>query len=166
MKIEIGKVLKAQGIKGEVKVACFLDDASMIKGIKELYIGRNTYTVQKFRADGAFFYVLLCGIDDRNTAETLRNWSVYADKECISVPKNRYFVSDLVGCAVQLDDGKKLGEVKEILQYGAADVFVCIGVEKEFSFPFLNDLVVDVNVSNKTIVLSSKRFVEVAVYED
>ena len=166
MKLEVGKVLKAQGIKGEVKIACYVDDASMLKGVKQLYIGSNTYTVEKLRPDGAFCYVLLGGVTDRNAAEALRNWTVYADKECVNVPRDRYFIADLIDCNVVLDDGGKVGVVKNVLQYGAADVFVCSNGEKEISFPFLKDLVVDVSIERKTVTLNGKRFSEVAVYED
>ena len=166
MKIEIGKIVKAQGIKGEVKLACYVDDASMLKAVKQLYIGSKTYAVTHFRADGAFCYVLLDGVADRNQAEALRNWTVYADKESVQLAENRYFIDDLVGCVVSLDDGKSVGTVKEILQNGAADVFVCEGEEGEILFPFLNDLIVSVNIETKQIVLGSKRFGEVAVYED
>ena len=165
MRIEIGKVLKAQGIKGEVKLECYVDDASMLKAVKQLYIGSKTYTVTHFRADGAFCYVLLDGIADRNAAETLRNWTVYADKESVQVQSDRYFIDDLVGCVVTLDDGRAVGTVKEILQNGAADVFVCDGRNGEVLFPFLKDLVLSVNVDVKQITLDSKRFGEVAVYE-
>ena len=166
MKLEVGKVLKAQGIKGEIKLACFVDDAAMLKGVKQLYIGSNTYTVEKFRPDGAFCYVQLCGVTDRNAAEALRNWTVYADKETVAVPQDRYFIADLIGCNVVLDDGNKIGVVTNVLQYGAADVFVCSDGEKEISFPFLKDLVVEVSIERKTVVLNGKRFGEVAVYED
>ena len=166
MKLEVGKVLKAQGIRGELKISCFLDDSAMLQGVKRLYIGSNTYSIEKFRPDGAFCYIQLGGISDRNSAEMLRNWTVYADKESISVPQDRYFIADLIGCSVALDDGTKVGEVKDVLQYGSADVFVCNNGEKEVSFPFLKDLIVEVNIERKTVVLNAKRFGEVAVYED
>ena len=44
MRLEAGRVIKAQGIKGEVKLACFLDDSAMLKAVKQLYIGANSYT--------------------------------------------------------------------------------------------------------------------------
>ena len=166
MKLEIGKVLKAQGIKGEVKISCYLDDALMLNDVKQLYIGSNTYTVERLRPDGAFCYVQLSGVTDRNSAEALRNWSVYADKESVTVPQNRYFIADLVDCTVMLDDGKSVGKVLQVLQYGSADIFVCSDGVKEVSFPFLNDLVTYVNIECKRIILNSKRFEEVAVYED
>ena len=166
MKLEVGKVLKAQGIKGEIKISCYLDDSAMLNGVKQLYIGTNTYTVDKFRPNGAFCYVKLCEVTDRNTAEALRNWTVYADKESVAVPQDRYFISDLLECTVVLDNGTSVGVVKDVLQYGSADVFVCTKGLKEISFPFLKDLIVEVNIERKTVVLSGKRFSEVAVYED
>lgn len=166
MKIEIGKVLKAQGIKGEVKLACFVDDASMLKGVKQVYIGANGYAVVRLRCDGAFCYLLLDGVSDRNAAEALRNWTVYADKESVDLPDDRFFVDDLIGCKVLTDDGTEVGEVVDVLQYGAADVFVCKGPRGEVSFPFLNDLVLSVNVDSKLITVDAKRLGEVAVYED
>ena len=166
MKIEVGKVLKAQGIKGEVKLACFVDDATMLKNVKRVYVGTNTYAVNHLRCDGAFCYMSLDGINDRNAAEALRNWTVYADKENVNLPENRYFIDDLVGCKVVLNDGAAVGEVTDVLQYGAADVFVCASAKGEVSFPFLNDLVLSVNIENKLITVDAKRFSEVAVYED
>lgn len=166
MKIEIGKVLKAQGIKGEIKLACFVDDAAMLKGVKQVYIGTTTYAVGHIRCDGAFCYILLDGVKDRNTAELLRNWTVYADKENVILPKNRYFIDDLLGCRVSTNEGVSVGEVTSVLQYGAADVFVCKADKGEVSFPFLNDLVLNVNVERKAITVDAKRFGEVAVYED
>ena len=166
MKLEIGKVLKAQGIKGEIKISCFLDDSAMLKGVKQLYIGSNSYPVEKLRPDGAFCYIQLGGVTDRNAAEALRNWTVYADKEYVAVPQDRYFIVDLIDCNVVLDDGTKVGVVKDVLQYGSADVFVCSDGEKEISFPFLKDLIVEINIERKSVVLNKKRFGEVAVYED
>lgn len=166
MKIEIGKILKAQGIKGEVKIGCYLDDSAMLKNVKQMYVGTKSYAVEKIRCDGEFCYVLLQGISDRNAAESLRNWTVYADKECVALQKDRYFISDLLDCKVLLDSGEIVGVVGDVLQYGAADVFVCDNNGQTVSFPYLKDVVLSVNVDSKLITLNAKRFSEVAVYED
>lgn len=166
MKIEIGKILKAQGIKGEVKMKCYLDDAAMLKGIKQLYIGANVYTVEQVRPDGAFCYLKFVGINDRNTAETLRDWTVFAEKRDFALPSNRYFIQDLLDCIVTTDSGKTVGKIVDVLQYGAADVFVCLNNGKTVSFPFVDGLAQRVNVERKSIIVDAKRFEEVAVYED
>ncbi len=165
MKIEIGKITKAQGIKGEVKLLCYVDDAQMLKSLKTVYIGQKSYNVQKCRPDGKFCYLLLEGISDRNTAESMREWIVYADKECVTLEAGRYFIDDLIGCLVVLSNGNNVGKVVDVLQYGAADVYVCQG-ERNVSFPFLKNLVLSVDVQRQVIILDGKRFGEVCVYED
>lgn len=166
MKIEIGKVLKAQGIKGEIKLQCYLDDSSMLKNVKQIYIGTKTYAVEHIRCDGAFCYVLLQGVAGRNAAESLRNWTVCADKESVLLDKDRFFINDLIGCKITFTDGHIVGVVKDVLQYGAADVFVCDNSGSAVSFPYLKDVVLSVNIGSKLIVVDAKRFGEVAVYED
>lgn len=165
MKIEIGKITKAQGIKGEVKLLCYVDDAQMLKTVKTVYIGQNSYKVLKCRPDGNFCYLLLEGITDRNTAESMREWTVFADKESVQLDEGRYFIEDLIGCNVILSNGNAVGKVVDILQYGAADVYVCQG-QHNVSFPFLKDLVLSVDVTKQLITLDEKRFEEVCVYDD
>lgn len=167
MKIEAGKIVKAQGIKGEVKINCYLDDSAMLKDVKRLYVGSLTYNVQKIRCDGAFCYVMLEGVSDRNAAENLQNWIVYVDKSGVSIPSGRFFVTDLLDCIVVLNSGERVGKVVDVLQYGAADVFVCKDLNGQtISFPYLNDVVMSVNTETKIITADAKRFSEVVVYED
>ena len=158
--------MKAQGIKGELKISCLLDDAEMLKNIKQLYVGNNAHTVVKIRADGAFFYASFADITDRNTAENYRGWDVYCDKDAVNLPSDRFFISDILGCRVTLTDGTQVGEVVDVLQYGAADVYVVKGDSGEVSFPMLKEMIVSVNVQTKSIILNAQRFKEVSVYNE
>ena len=166
MRLLVGRIVKAQGIKGELKISCLLDDAEMLKNIKQLYIGNAMHAVQKIRPDGAFFYASFTDVTDRNTAENYRGWDVYCEKEDVSLPSDRFFVSDVLGCKVTLSDGAQVGEVVDILQYGAADVYVVRSEKGEISFPMLKDMIVFVNVQTKSIVLLAERFKEVSVYNE
>ena len=95
MKIEIGRVLKAQGIRGELKLGCSVDSADMLTKVKTMYIDGRTYEVSRFRGNGSFCFVTLDGVATRNDAEELRNKVVYADKEQVKLAPDRYFVEDL-----------------------------------------------------------------------
>ena len=166
MKIEVGKVLKAQGIKGELKLSCFLDDPKMLLSIKKLYLGIQLHYVQSVRVNGQFFYVLFKDIADRNTAETYQNKAVFADKEDVKLEEGRYYVDDLLSCIVVLDDQTVVGKVIEIEQYGSADVYTTKNGNVVTSFPFLKDMIVSVDVDAKQIVLKKQRFDEVMVVQD
>lgn len=158
--------MKAQGIKGELKISCFLDSPKMLVGIKKLYLGNNVHSVVKIRTDGTFVFALLDGISDRNVAETYRGWDVFCEKSDVHLQNDRFFVQDVIGCRVVLDDGNTVGEVTDVLQYGAADVYVCNGENCEISFPALKDLLVSVSIEEKKIVLNAKRFAEVSVTDE
>lgn len=166
MKIEIGKIVKAQGINGEVKSACFVDEVNQLKHVKTAYIEGRAYEVVSLRGSGEFFFMRFAGVDTRNDAEELRGKTIYADKNEVDLADDRYFIDDLVGCGVYLD-GNEIGQVTEVLQYGSADVFVCKATcGNDFSFPFLKDAVASVDVDDKRINVQSKRFAEVVCYED
>lgn len=158
--------MKAQGIKGELKLSCYLDNAEMLKNVKQFYIGNCAHNVEKIRVDGTFVYVAFADVTDRNTAENYRGWDVYCEKDAVALPKDRYFVSDVLGCKVSLSDGTQIGQVTDILQYGAADVYVVKGEMGEVSFPLLKDLIVSVSVQTKNIVLDAERFKEVSVVNE
>lgn len=166
MKLLVGRILKAQGIKGELKLTCMLDNSEMLKNVKQFYIGNCVHNVERMRCDGSFLYVTFSDITDRNTAENYRGWDVYCEKDAVALPNDRYFIGDILGCKVTLSDGTPIGEVIDILQYGAADVYVVKGAMGEVSFPMLKDLIVSVNVQSKSIVLAEKRFKEVSIVNE
>ncbi len=166
MNIKVGKVLKAQGIKGELKLSCLLDSPKMLMQVKQLYLSNNLHNVSKIRSDGTFVFVQFSDILDRNTAELYRGWDVYCEKSLLQLPNGSYFVDDVIGCRVVLNDGNDVGEVVDILQYGAADVYVCKGKMGEVSFPALKDLLISVDVDEKKIVLDKNRFEEVYVVNE
>lgn len=165
MRLIVGIVSKAQGIKGELNVNCLLDNAHQLKGIKTLYLANNAHKVAKFRCDNSSFVVQFDDILDRNKAESYKGWEVYADKEDIALAEDSYFVADLIGCNVLCDDGTKLGIVVDIAQYGSADVYTVATDKGEVSFPWLKSIISCVDIANKRIVLIADKLQEVIVYQ-
>ncbi len=164
MRLLVGIVSKAQGVKGELKVNCMLDDASQLEGVTQLYISNTSRKVLKFRAQKNVFYVLLEGILDRNNAETYRDWEIYADKESVNLPSNSYFIQDLLQCSVYTNDGALLGKVADISQHGSADVYTVVGDNgSSVSFPWLNAIIVSVDIDSYKIVLDSEQLSHVMV---
>ncbi len=166
MYITIGEIIKAQGIKGEVKIRPLTDDINRFKKLKQIYIGGLGYDIKSLRIVGAFVYLSLSGVNDRNRAELLVGSEVQIDRvHAVDLPDNTYFISDVIGCDVFLSDGKYIGKVDYVYQNGSADVYEVKG-ENDVMFPFLNALVVSIDVVRKKIVLNCDEFGKVAVYED
>lgn len=166
MYITIGEVVKAQGIKGEIKVKPLTDDINRYYKLKQVYIKGLSYDIKSLRIDGANVFLSLSGVVDRNRAESLVGCEVQIDRvHAVDLPENTYFIADMIGCDVFLTDGKFLGKVSYIYQNGAADVYELKG-ERDLMFPFLNALVESVDIGYKKIVLKADEFKRVVVYED
>lgn len=167
-KIVVGKILKSQGIKGEVKVLPITDDVTRFKKLKTVFIDENEYKVESVRIDSSFAYVKFCEVTDRNTADTLKDKEILIDrKDAVKLPEGSYFVVDLIGCKVFVEE-KEIGTLTYVLDYtGSANVYeVTLPSGKTMMFPALKKVLKNIDVQNKIIVLDKESLSEVVVYED
>ncbi len=162
----VGKVLKPQGIQGEIKILPFLDTAEEFAKLTKVIINDKEYPLLSMRVSNKFVYAKLKGIADRNTAEELRESEIFIPKkDAPKLPKGRYYIDALLGSTVWV--GKEvLGTLINILQYGSADVYEVDTPQGRVAFPFLHSLIVEINEKEKKIVLNSQEFAKVAVHED
>lgn len=164
-KLIIGKVTKAQGIKGEIKIDALIDNDDAFLSLKSLYLNDKHYEVEWVKNLVKGVFIKLKGVDDRNGAELLRGKTVSIDKtEAPKLPQGRYLIVDLIGCNI-LVDGKNVGKLVEILQHGSADVYVVEG-KRNFMFPALKTVLKNVDLNSKEIELDGEVLEEIVVYED
>lgn len=165
--ITIGQIVRAAGIRGEVKVKPLTDDPNRFKQLKTVYIGEKPYRIEALRLDGDFVYLRFGGVSDRNTAETLKDEFIEIDRvNSVPLAEGSYFIADVIGCKLYTSDGKTVGKVTEVNQYGAADVFTAFDGVKTVRFPFLKRMIVKVDVENDVIIVDKKTFDEVSVCDD
>ena len=168
-KIVVGKILKAQGIKGELKVLPITNDISRFKKLKEVFIAdSNQYEVEYARIDSTYAYIKLAEINDRNSAEALRDKLIQVNRQnAVKLPKGSYFVVDLIGCKMVVN-GEKIGTLTDVYDYtGGVDTYeVTLLNNKQMLFPALKVVLENIDIENKTITLNEEKLSEVAVYED
>src|SRR5690606_33128124 len=86
--------------------------------------GRKAHDVERARPHGGLFIVKLAGVSDRDAAEALRGVLVQVPREdAVPLPEGSYYVFDLVGCDVVTTEGTLLGQIADVLQTGANDVY-------------------------------------------
>lgn len=165
--ITIGQIVRAVGIRGELKVKPLTDDPERYNKLKVVYVNGSPRRITSVRSDGGFVYVKLFGVDDRNGAEALKDAFIEIDRvNAVELNEGEYFIADVIGCKVYTDDGKEIGKVDDVSQYGAADVYTVSNGGAVVRFPFLKKLIVKVDIEASVIVLKKDVFDEVSVYED
>lgn len=78
--ITIGQIVKAVGIRGEIKIKPITDDPARFRRLKIVYIKSKPYKIESCRFDGDYVVFKLSGISDRNAAEELRNFFIEIDE--------------------------------------------------------------------------------------
>ena len=164
--LNIGVIVKPQGIKGQLKVMPYTDDINRFKTLKEVIIEDKTYKVTGAIIGAPAVFLSLFGVNDRNVAESFRGKDLYIQrKDAIMPSENRYFIVDLIDCVVCLENGEEIGVITEITQ-AKTDIITVNCKGKTMRFPFLQDVVVSVDVESKKFIVKEKRLKEISIYED
>lgn len=161
--LEVGVVLKPQGIRGEIKIKPFTDSAETFFSFGRVFLDGEAYKVLSARAADGCVFLSLRGVPDRNAAELLRGKRVTVPRdEAPELPEGSYYIADLLGCAVVTEAGEPLGTLKDITK-AATDVYTVEAEGRETLFPAAKGVVLAVDVPNRRIVVDKKRYLEVSV---
>jgi len=151
--ITVGRILSPWGVKGQVKVEPLTDDIKRFKNLKEVFYEEEN-NLKKLNIEevifirNAFVIIKFQGIDDRNEAEKYRNVYIMVDrKDAVKLPKGRYFICDIIGLKVYTLEREYLGEITNVIQTGANDVYVVKSNEdKEILIPAIKEVVKNIDV--------------------
>ncbi|MBE7073709.1 MAG: 16S rRNA processing protein RimM [Clostridiales bacterium] len=160
--LEIARILKPQGIKGEVKAELLTDVVSIFDVLSQCLVGNKIMHIQHISLRQGFLYIKFDEIKTRNDAELYRNQVLKVEKSLLEEMKDEdeFLVDDLIGSILYNDKGEMVGQIVEILNYGASDIFV---VEKEgrtYDIPYVEEIFY---VENGNLVVDSQRLDEVMV---
>ena len=154
----VGAITDASGLKGEVKVKSFTALPENIGRYGPLFAedGRSFQVVSVRPLKGDLVAVRFKGVDDRSSAEMLKGVRLYVPRAALPEPKTgEFYHADLIGLRVEDADGKKLGVVCGIHNFGAGDVIEIEDAKgKTMMFPFTREVVPVVDIAGARIVAS------------
>ena len=142
--IEAGEIVTTHGIRGEVKVLCWLDDPEMLCEFDRCRIDGKEVIMEQVRVQKTCNLVKLKGVDTMEAAQLLRGKTIELYRE--DIDDEVIFAAELVGMEVQCE-GKTIGKVREVLDYPGNKVYVVKG-EKENMIPAVSAFVQDTDMEN------------------
>ncbi len=158
--LDIGKIVNTHGVRGEVKVAPLTDDIQRFEKLKKAYMERNGSIINLDIESVRYFKnnVLLKfkGVDDLDSATALRGFCIKVDRtNAVRLPKDSYFICDIIGSTVVDESGKELGKLCDVLKTGSNDVYLVRDSEKkEILIPALKTVVKDISIEKGIITVS------------
>ena len=151
--VPIGAVVRAHGVRGWVRVRPFHAGSQALYGVRRIYLGDEPREVSQVAPERGEWLVKLAGVDDRDAAEALRGRQVALPRaELPAAADDELYVADLVGCRVVDTAGAPLGTVRTVDNYGSQDLLVIDGPRGEVLVPFVEPLVVSVDLEARLIV--------------
>lgn len=124
-RIQLGVIGRAHGVRGLVKVTSHTADPSDLTAYGPLSDAEGRLYVLRWKGDGiAEVSRLLEGkevrVADRTAAEKLTNTRLFIDRSALpAADEGEFYVSDLIGLRAIGPDGRDLGIVETVHDYGA-----------------------------------------------
>ena len=143
----IGRVVKPHGLEGKIKVEYFGDDLDQFRFYKKVLIENRTGRLETFEVLEVIpqpprLILRLKGIERVEDAEILVGKEILIRKEALPVlSEDEYYWIEILGMVVETEEGKKIGNVKEIFTTGANDVYVVEGKRGEIFLPATEEVI-------------------------
>ncbi|WP_020008671.1 ribosome maturation factor RimM [Salinicoccus albus] len=156
MLITVGRVAGFHGVRGEVRVLSDSDFTSeRFAAGNEITINGETWIIDSYRTHKNFHLLKFYGIDNLNQVEHLKNSDVMQDMNAVDIEleENEFHYWQIIGLKVKLQENMEtIGEVSEIFQTGANDVWVVQG-EREHLIPYIAEVVKAVDLESGSVII-------------
>ena len=151
--LAVGFLRRAHGLRGEIIMDLHTGFPERLRSGRELFVGEEhkAMTLAGARPHAKGMLVKFKGIETPEDAGQLRNQWVYVRAADVpSLPEGKLYQHELFGFGVVDEDGNRLGELVEIIETGANDVYVIKGESgKEILLPAIPSVILETDPARR-----------------
>ena len=119
--VEAGEIVTTHGVRGEVKVLCWLDDPEMLCDFERCQIDGREYEMEQVRVQKTCNLVKIRGIDSMEAAQAMRGKVIRLFRE--DIDPEVIFAAELIGVEVYAEE-ELIGKITDVLDYPGNSVYV------------------------------------------
>lgn len=156
---EIGQIVNTFGIKGWVKVNPFTDDPERFQELNNVLVVKNkeliNMQIEEVKFHKNVILVKFKGIEDINMAEKYKGCYIKIKREdARKLPKDTYFIADLIGMKVYDDEGNLLGTLEDIYNNKIHDIYVVKNdLGKQILLPSTKEVIKEIDMERDRIIV-------------
>ncbi len=144
--VSLGRLGRPHGVRGEIRMQVWSQSPEAYLQVgKTVYLGETHHpvTVRSARIHGDMFLLAFEEYLDRSAVSVLNNQTVFVPvDELPPLDDDEVYLYQLLGLRVVTDTGQVLGNLEEILETGANDVFIVRGEKgEEYLLPDIDEVV-------------------------
>lgn len=152
MRISVGEIVKAQGIRGEVKVRSLSDNEERFKIGSKLFIGDETVTIKRSYKQKA---MLILGFEEYDNINDILKFVgkdlTIDEKDLGKLAEDEVYIKDLIGLKV-ICDGQNVGEIVDVISgVYPNDVYVIKTDGGEVLLPAIKNTIKKIDTEEKII---------------
>jgi 16S rRNA processing protein RimM len=152
----VARVLSPHGLQGEIRCRLVTEFPDRFQRDLRIFIGEAPapFEILSARVQADLIYLRLKGISDRTAAEELQGREVrVALQDAVPLEEGRFYWYQVIGLRVEDEEGQPLGQVQDILETAANDVYVVRGPLGEILIPVTQEIVKEIAPDAGRIVI-------------
>lgn len=161
--ITVGEILRAHGIRGELKVQVRSDYSQCFYELDKIFLVKNDTDneliqacIQSSRHHKQHVLLKLDVAENRNESEKFGGWLLQVpEKSLPELEEDEYYVSDLVGLIVSTTGGKTVGELTGVFPGGLNDIYEIHNLETgKFNLvPAVREFIKLIDIKNGRMII-------------
>ena len=157
--LKVGVITTTHGVRGEIKVFPTTDDAERFLELEYVLLDTGRELRRLDIKNVRFFKNLVIlkfdGIDNINDIEKYKGKDLWIPREeAQELGEDEYYIADLQGLNVVLEDGTGFGTLRDVLETGANDVYIIDSNEHgEVLLPAIKECILDVDLEKNTMTV-------------
>lgn len=152
----IGSLQRVHGVHGEIEMRVLTNFPQRIHRGKKVYLGEDHQPIilTGVRPKAELLLLSFEGIETPEQAKQLTNLEVYVETRSLPVlPEGHYYQHQILGLYVY-EEEELLGEISEIIETGANDVFVIHQANgKDLLIPNIPAVVLSIDLNEKRMIV-------------
>ena len=157
--LKVGVITTTHGVRGEVKVYPTTDEPERFLELDYVLLGTGR-ELRKLEIKNVKFFKNLVilkfkGVDNINDIEKYKGRDLWIPREeGQELEEDEYYIADLLGMSVVLEDGQEFGTLKDVMETGANDVYIIDSAEHgEVLLPAIKECILDVDLEKNVMTI-------------
>lgn len=153
---QLGYVIKAHGLKGEVSVLLETDQPQAYQNLESVFVEQQQrlipFFINHLRIQGNKAVIKLDGIDDVDAANELRNNKLWLPLDFLpELSGTSFYFHEIIGFQVRDQHSGDIGLVTSVYDSASQNLIAVDHHGKEVLIPIANDIILKVNRKEKVI---------------
>jgi len=157
-RIAVAYISSTKGIRGHVKAQVLTHRLSRFDEISAVVVQKQGWpdralTLEHWQPEPNGVLLKFEGIDTPEDArkQVVKGYVTIAASERAPLPESTFYIFELVGCAVEDEEGRPLGEIVDVLQMPSTDVYQVRSARSELLIPAVGDFIVDISIPERRV---------------